>query len=114
MTYRPRPGLPRAGTTDVGLLLNEFRGDLSPEYLRKVVPQATRLERLRIGRDPAVWIAGAPHYFLYRHGGKPAFDQELQVAQNVLLVERERLLVRVEGAFTKQKAIAIATSLRSR
>jgi hypothetical protein len=112
ITYPAQPGLPRTRTTGVGLLLTEFRGDLSPEYLTKVVPQATRVERLRVGGDPAVWIAGAPHFFLYRKDGRPVFDQELEVAQNVLLLERGRLLVRLEGAFSKRKAIASAASMR--
>ena len=49
----PSPRLPRTTTTGVGLLIGEFRGDLLGEYLHKIVPQATRVERLRVdGRRP--------------------------------------------------------------
>ena len=39
LAYRARPGLPRAGSTRLGLLLSEFRGDLQPEYLGKIAGQ---------------------------------------------------------------------------
>jgi hypothetical protein len=112
LMYRPGPGLPRTETTGLGLLISEFRGDLNPEYLTKIVPQATRVKRLRILGDRAAWIAGAPHYFFYRAPGGGFGEAPLEVAQNVLLLERGRLLVRVEGAFSLPRAREIARSLR--
>jgi hypothetical protein len=112
LTYLPRAGLPRAHSTRLGLLLSEFRGDLSPEYLGKVVGQATKAERLRIGADRGIWIEGAPHFFFYRAPNGRFVDTELRLAQNVLLLEHGALLVRLEGAFDRDQAIAIARSLR--
>ena len=44
LVYRARPGLPRARSTRLGALVGEFRGDLSPDYLGKVVlEQALRV-----------------------------------------------------------------------
>jgi hypothetical protein len=112
LAYRARPGLPRAGTTRLGLLVSEFRGELAPEYLGKIVGQATAVQRLSIDGAPALWIQGAPHFFFYRGpGGEPA-DTTLRIAQNVLLAERGGLLVRLEGAFDRERAVAIARSLR--
>jgi hypothetical protein len=113
LSYRPRPGLPRAETTGLGLLVTEFRGDINPEYLTKVVPKATTVRRLRIDDTRAAWIAGAPHYFFYRSPGQGFREAPLQIAQNVLLVERGHLLIRLEGAFSLPRARAIAGSLRS-
>jgi hypothetical protein len=111
LTYLAGPGLPRARTTRLGALVSEFRGDLSPEYLGKVVGPATTVERLRIDGQPALWIEGAPHLFFYRRGGRYV-DAPLRLAQNVLLLEHGRLLVRLEGAFDRDRAVAIARSLR--
>ena len=39
-------------------------------------------------------------------------DTSLRLAQNVLLLEHDRLLVRIDGAFDRQRAIELARSLR--
>jgi hypothetical protein len=110
LTYRARGGLPRAGSTRLGLLVSEFRGDLMPEYVGKLAGPATTIERLRVDGDRAIWIEGAEHFFFYRAPEGPV-NHELRVAENVLLVERGRLLVRLEGAFDRGRAIEIARSL---
>ncbi len=112
LVYDPRPGLPPTITTGTGMLVTEFRGDLFPEYLRKVAPQATTVERLRIDGHRAIWIAGAPHYFLFRAPRGEIAERELQVAQNVLLIERGPVLVRMEGAFDRDTAVRLAGTLR--
>jgi hypothetical protein len=110
--YRPGPGLPRAATTGFGLLVTEFRGDLAPEYLAKIVPTATRVERLRLDGSRGAWIAGAPHFFAYRDTAGNLRESELAVGHNVLLLERGRLLVRLEGDFGRRQAVRLARSLR--
>jgi hypothetical protein len=112
LTYRPRPGLPQALTTKLGLLVGEFRGDLLPEYTGKIAGQATRIERLEVDGSRAIWIEGAPHLFFYRAPGRPFVERDLRLAANVLLVERGNVLVRLEGAFGRERAVAIARSLR--
>jgi hypothetical protein len=112
LTYRPRPGLPRARATKLGLLVTEFRGDLSPDYLRKIVGPASSVSRLAVDGGRALWIEGAPHYFFYRAPNGRFPESPLRIAQNVLLLERGRLLVRLEGAFDRGRAIEIARSLR--
>jgi len=112
LTYRPRSGLPRAHTTRLGLLVSEFRGDLAPEYAGKIAGQATTVQRLTVDGQPAVWVAGAPHFFFYRAPGDRFAERPLRLAQNVLLLQRGRLLVRLEGAMGRDRAVAIARSLR--
>jgi hypothetical protein len=114
LAYRPRPGLPRARTTPYGLLVSEFRGDIHPALVGKLAGPGTRIERLRIDGRPAIWIEGAPHFFFYRDPDGNVVEGELRLAQNVLLLERGRLLVRFEGAFGRERAVAIARSLSGR
>ena len=112
LAYRARSGLPEAGTTKLGLLVGEFRGDLHPR-----VPRQDRgrdhpsTERLRIDGARAVWIEGAPHLFFYRPPDSDFAEAELRFAQNVLLLERGDLLVRLEGAFGRERALELARSL---
>ena len=95
------PGLPEApAAPGSALLVDEFRGDLSPEYAGKIAGQATTVERLTRGRRAArSGSPGAPHFFFYRAPGQPFRERALRIAQNVLLLEHGRLLVRLEGAF---------------
>ena len=112
LAYPPAPGRPEASTTGLGLLVTEFRGDLHPAYVGKTTYEATAVERLRIGGEPAIWLEGAPHFFFYRPPGQDLSERELRLAANVLLLERGRLLVRLEGAFDRAEALALARSLR--
>jgi hypothetical protein len=112
LAYRAREDLPEARSTGVGLLIDEFRGDLAPEFMGKIAGQATRVEELTIDGEPAIWLEGAPHFFFYRTPEQPIVENQLRIAQNVLLVEQGRLLVRLEGAFSRDRAVELARSLR--
>ena len=78
----------------------------------KIAGQATTVERLRVDGDPAIWVAGAPHLFFYRTPGRRFVGNDLRIAQNVLLLQRGKLLIRLEGAFDRERALSIARSLR--
>jgi hypothetical protein len=112
LAYRARAGLPEAKSTGLGLLVTEFRGDLAPEYAGKIAGQATKVERLTVDGHSALWLEGAPHFFFYRSPGQPFREEGLRIAQNVLLLEDGRLLVRLEGAFGRERAVELARSLR--
>lgn len=112
LSYRARPGLPRAPQLDLGLLVTELRGTVDRPMLGKLVPQATRVEELRVGGHRAIWIEGAPHYVGYRDADGDLRQATLRAAGNVLLVERRGVLVRLEGALMRERAVAIARSLR--
>jgi hypothetical protein len=112
LTYRPGPGLPEAGSTGLGLLVGEFRGDLVPEYLGKIAGQATSVDRVRVDGQRAIWIEGAPHLFFYRPPDSDFAQSQLRLADNVLLLERGNLLVRLEGAFSRERALELARSLK--
>ena len=112
LAYRPTEEMAEARSTGLGLLVSEFRGDLLPEYFGKTAGPATRIERLRIDGERAIWIEGAPHFFFYRAPDQPFREERLPIAQNVMLLERGRVLVRLEGAFSKERAVELARSLR--
>ena len=94
------------------VLVTEFRGDFAPEYVGKIAGAATRVERLSVDGDRAIWLAGAPHFFFYRPPGGEFAERRLRLARNVLLLDRGDLLVRLEGSFGRARALALARSLR--
>ena len=111
LAYRPRPGLPEAASTGLGLLVSEFRGDLQPEYVGKLAPETTRIEQFRLDGERAVWLEGTPHFFFYRRPDGQTQEHTLRLAANVLLLEQEDVLVRLEGGFGLERAKEIARSL---
>ena len=111
LAYTARTGLPEAATTGLGLLVTEFRGDLDPLYIGKIAPQATRVERVHLDGMRAVWIEGAPHLFFYRDPHGDFRETRHRLAENVLLLMRGRVLVRLEGRFGLERARELARSL---
>jgi hypothetical protein len=112
LAYLPRPGLPQARSTRLGLLVSEFRGDLDPNYIGKVVGPGGVVEQLTVDGGQTIWIEGVPHFFFYRDPAGQVIETELRLAQNVLLVERGDVLVRLEGAMSRERAVRIARSLQ--
>jgi hypothetical protein len=113
MTYRPGPGLPKSGTTGVGLLVTELRAVATP-VIGKAIGAASRFEELTVGGDRAYFISGARHGFAYIPGGtgSPVFEDQ-RLAGNTLLVERsDGVLVRLEGDVSLERAVRIAESMR--
>ena len=112
LTYRPRPGLPRAGETGVGLLVAQLEGRAGP-LIEKSAGAGTTLERLRVDGDPAMWLAGDPHGFAYLPpSGGPVFDGRDRLAADVLAVDRrDGVLLRLEGRMDRATAVRIAASL---
>jgi hypothetical protein len=112
LAYRPRAGMPESHGTGLGLLVTEFRGDVAPEYIGKIAQEATVIEELRVGGERAIWMEGAPHVVFYRRPDGTVADEGLRIAENVLLLERGPLLIRLEGAFDQARALELARSLR--
>jgi len=94
------------------LLISEFRADLAPELFGKLVALGTSVERLEVAGQPAVWILGKPHEFFYRDPTGRVQTGTARLAGNVLLVQRGRMLIRLEGGLSKRRAVAIGRSFR--
>jgi hypothetical protein len=112
LTYRPGEDLPRSRTTGLGLLVTEVRGDLMPDFFQKLAPQGTTIEELTVGGEPAAWLEGGEHFLFYRGPNGEIVEHEARLAQNVLLMQRGTVLIRLEGAFDLDRALEIAASLQ--
>ena len=116
LLYRARPGwAPRgaaANEAGVGLLLTQFRGDLDPSFVGKMLGPDTRLQRVEVQGQLGFWIEGNPHAFFYRDATGQVRDETIRLAGNVLLWEHGDLTLRLEGARTREQALRIAASMR--
>jgi hypothetical protein len=100
---------------DVVSLLFRDRGGLvllseahtgSPLFLKKMVAGATRVESLRVGGDPGLWLSGASHVVIFP-------ETPPRLAGNVLLWQHGALTLRLEGrGLTRERALELARSLR--
>ena len=99
--YRPADGLPR-------LLITQLQAVVTP-LIEKTAGAGTRVERLRVGPDPAFFLSGAEHGFAYL-GANGGFEPQ-RLAGNTLLVDRsDGVLLRVEGDVPRGTAARIAGS----
>jgi hypothetical protein len=111
LVYRARPGLPASPFTDVGLLVTEFRGQPTPEFLKKVTTLGM-VEEVTVGGEPGYWFSGEPHFFSYRDAAGNLRDEQTRLAGNTLVWQRGELTLRIEGELSRQEALRIAESMR--
>ena len=94
-----------------GVTVTQLRASIEGEYLRKFASEGTRIERLQVGGDDAIWLVGRPHVVFLVDADGRVIEESLRRAGNVLLVERSGVVVRVEGAESLAAAVGIARSL---
>jgi hypothetical protein len=111
LVYRARPDLPASPFTDVGLLVTEFQGQPTPEFLKKAVFTGT-VEEVTVRGEPGYWFGGDPHFFSYRDARGALREEQTRLAGNTLIWERGRLTLRIEGEISREKALRIAESMR--
>ena len=113
LIYYPRPDLPQANATGVGLLLSEFQADIhTAGPLGKGLPPGTRLEEVQIAGGRGYWIDGDPHVFFFVNARGQVQSETTRLAANVLLWEHGTLTLRLESALPKDGALAIAASVQ--
>ena len=111
LLYEPRPALPEARDTGIGLLLTQFRGTAEP-FIQQGLPAGARLEPVSVGGARGYWIEGAPHVLIYRDERGAVHEERARLAGNTLLWERDGITYRLEAALARDDAIAVAVSLR--
>jgi hypothetical protein len=97
------------------LLVSEFRGIGVTKFVEKLYGSGTRVEDVRVGSAPGLWLSGAPHAVYYASPENFDFIQinPPLLAGNTLVWERaDDLVVRVEGDLNKAEALKLAKSLR--
>ena len=111
LVYRARPGLPPSPFTDVGLLITEFQGQPTPEFLKKVTAMGV-VEEVTVGGEPGYWFSGEPHFFTYQDAAGTLREEQTRLAGNTLIWQRGDLTLRLEGELSRDEAIRIAESMR--
>jgi hypothetical protein len=105
MVYPQRTSMPSLGGTGAGLILIEIPGDLSSMYPGSELARSSGAEKVEIGGGRGYWITG---------GGKLPYPLDLGVhpPANVLIWEREGLVLRLAADLPRAEAIKLAESMR--
>jgi hypothetical protein len=111
LVYRARTGLPASPFTDAGLLITEFQGQPTPEFLKKVAGMGL-VEEVTVGGQPGYWFSGEPHFFTYLDAAGNLREERTRLAGNTLIWQRGELTLRMEGELGRDEAIRIAESMR--
>jgi hypothetical protein len=97
---------------DVRLLVTQFPGRVGdPALLKKLAGQGTVVRRLEVDGDGAVWLEGGPHAVFFVAPDGTIRDDQGWLAGNTLLVDREGVTLRVEGAVTLDDAVEIVRAM---
>jgi len=87
-----------------GLLLFELESGPGTEIIKKAALGKTNVEYVDVDGEPGIWIGG--RHAVYLPGGKP------RAAGHVLIWKHGRLTLRLEAAVGRERALAIARSVR--
>jgi hypothetical protein len=109
--YRARAGLPPSPYTDAGLLITQFQGTVTPDFIKKLVTGGL-VEEVRVAGQPGYWFSGVPHFFTYKDRRGDITDEQTRLAGNTLVWQAGAQTLRLEGQLSKREALRIAESMR--
>lgn len=92
------------------LLLTQIAA-LPEPVVGKAAGAGTKVEELAIDGEPAFWLSGAPHEFAFITPEHEFRTERLRLAGDTLIWNRDGVLLRLEGAPSKARALEIARSV---
>jgi hypothetical protein len=93
------------------LLISQFVATSEIVPTVKEVGPGTTVEQVPVGGEPGYWIEGSPHVLLYRDPSGAQIEDRVRLVGDVLVWQRGNLTLRLEGASSKNAALAIAESM---
>ncbi len=111
LVYQARGGLPAAEHTAVGLLVQEFAGDIGGGFVDKYLASNTRARRVTIDSNEGVFISGGDHFLFYDAPNGAEVRESGRLVGNALIFQRGPLTIRLEGDLSRDRMVAIAESL---
>jgi hypothetical protein len=94
------------------MFITEVQGRLERDYLFKFLRPGTGVDGVRVNGERGLWITG-PHQYAYADRSGELRTDSVRTAGDVLLWRHGELLLRLEGARSRQEAVAIASRVRA-
>jgi hypothetical protein len=112
LVWAPTDDLPPTIESDIGLLVMQFRGSVTPEPIGKMISTGTVVEPVQLEDGSAYWISGDPHVFFYMSPDGEHIDEGRRWVGDALIWQRAEMTYRIETSLGKDAAIRIAESLQ--
>jgi len=80
--------------------------------IQKLLPPQTTVEELEIDGYRAVWLEGGPHAVFLAGPDDTLREDRGWLAGNTLLVDRDGVTIRVEGALDRERAVELVRKVR--
>lgn len=111
LVYAPRPDIPAASETGVGVLVTEAQGTVNEQFFGKTLAEGTTITPVTVDGHQGWWIAGQPHAFVFlAYDGSVRFET-LRLATNTLVIDDGGTIVRIEANVSESQAMQIAGTL---
>lgn len=112
LVWAPSDELPEIGDSGIGLLLTAMAGTTDAGGMSKQATRGTTVQLVRVGDNPAYWIAGELHEVVITDAaGDPVRDSS-RLAGNTLLWTEGDVTYRLESALGRDEAVDLASTLR--
>jgi hypothetical protein len=95
----------------VTALISEFAAD-SGEYFHKMIGNRSGVEPATVNGSGGIWVTGPDHFVFLTDRSGGFYEDRGRLSGNALIWRQGALTIRLEGDFTKDRALAIAASLR--
>ena len=112
LVWAPTDDLPPTVESDIGLLIMQFRGSVTPEPIGKMISSGTVVEPVQLGDGTAYWISGDPHVFFYFTPDGRHVEEGRRWVGDALIWQDGEMTYRIETSLGKDAAVRIAESLQ--
>jgi hypothetical protein len=108
--YRPGPTLPEVRSTGVGFLVSQFRGRVDAAVMTKFLGPGSTIEPISIGAGRGFWLPEPGHVVMFLDRHDEIQEDTARLTANVLLIERDGVITRLESRLSRDEMLAIAAS----
>jgi hypothetical protein len=112
LAWAPSDELPEIGKSGIGLLVTAMPGTTDAGGMSKLATRGTTVQLVRVGDNPAYWIAGEPHEVAITDAEGHAVRDSSRLAGNTLLWTEGDVTYRLESVLDRDEAVDLASTLR--
>jgi hypothetical protein len=94
------------------LVLSQLRGSVWEGFVKKAGGGGTTVEEVTVDGGDGLFVSGDEHFVMFRTADGRITDERTYLAGDVLLWNREGLLLRLEGELTRAEALELARAVR--
>ncbi|HEV3364860.1 MAG TPA: hypothetical protein VG795_12125 [Acidimicrobiia bacterium] len=110
LVYRPGPDRPEVGSTGVGVLVSQFRGRIDAAVMTKFLGPGSTIEPISVDGRRGFWLPEPGHVVMYLDRQGRVQEDTARLTANVLLFERDGVIIRVESRLSRDEMQSIAAS----